>query len=111
MIVVQYDDCINEIVLVSTRFTWKQEFFVITANWFELSEISCKYDLDSTKMLVSVSNVFNFFVKRSKDTIAHEWYFINCENSYILPFVFVFHIEWFALIDERGLGDCNTTTK
>ena len=31
-----------------------------------------------------------FFVKRSKDTIAHEWYFINYENSYILPFVFVF---------------------
>ncbi len=32
----------------------------------------------------------SFFVKCLKDTIAHEWYFINYENSYILPFVFVF---------------------
>ncbi len=88
MVIVQYDNCINAIVLVSTRFTWKQEFVVVTANRFELSEISCKYDWDSTKRLVSVSDVFKFFVKSSKDTIAHEWYFINYENSYILLFVF-----------------------
>ncbi len=38
MVIVQYDNYTNAIVPVSTRFTWKQEFFVITANRFELSD-------------------------------------------------------------------------
>ncbi len=57
----------------------------------------------------SVPNFLQLYIKCFKNFTTHEWYFINNENLYILPFIFVVETQCLLLIEKCGLWDCDTT--